>query len=84
MWDSLSTMGLKLENRFYGHKTKLINDGIKDPEKACILQVAGYHWVVALSTKDNKTYRIVDPWTGTVTTTEKYGNKITGGAVINK
>jgi len=85
IWQSLATtLPFKLLKRFYDWNISSIDSAIKDPKMACILQVNGFHWVVAVKRIPfTKHYIIVDPWGGKLSTTAKYGT-ITGGAVFIK
>ena len=86
IWSSIpSELCFSLHKRFYGYNAELIAEGLKLKNTAVILQVQGYHWVVAISKIPlTKTYIIADPWTGKLSTTLAYKNQITGGAVLIK
>lgn len=88
IWESLSSIGMKKENRFYGANYQLINEALAHPKKVCLIQVKmmnGFHWVLALSKVPgtNDTYNVADPWYGDRSTTRRYKNQISGGAVIS-
>ena len=92
IWESLpkvSTMHLvqrfKKENMTTAKMNELIRSALAAPKQACILQVNGNHWVLATGTVPGKNneYKIADPFFGDRSTTARYGNKITGGAIIS-
>lgn len=71
--------------RFYTFNQKVIDRALKDPDQVCLLQVQNYHWVVAVrKVPFTSTYVIADPWTGTTSTTLRYNNQVTGGAVLKR
>lgn len=82
LWDSLAKVGLKLEQRFFGHNQRLIQGALAHPKKFALIQVDGYHWVLATGNYSSGVYKIADPWFGDCSTTKRYG-RITGGAVIS-
>jgi hypothetical protein len=84
LWDSLSTVGLKLTKRGYGRNDSDIQSALKNPATVCILQVQGNHWVLATGNRLLGGYNIADSWFGDRSTTGRYGNNITGYAVISK
>lgn len=84
LWQSLSEVELKLLDRFYGKRDEKIKEAIKNPKKVCILQVNNNHWVVATGVSIFGGYNIADPWYGDKSTTRRYKNNITGGAILTK
>lgn len=97
IWESLPKVSaMHLMKRFRKEEmsnlnmNKLILTALINPKTAALVQVNGNHWVLATGTvKDAngniKTgeYQIADPWFGDRSTTARYGNKITGGAIIS-
>lgn len=88
IWGSMSKeLSFKLYQRFNGYgwlAESMCKQALKDKDQAVVLQVQGYHWVVAIRKNLFKGYTIADPWTGKVTTTKDYQHKITGGAILQK
>lgn len=80
IWTKLGIPGLIFEKRLYGKNEAEIDESLKDPKKAVILQVQNYHWVVCVGKNWNKSYRIADPWTGKRANMSKYDHDITGSA----
>jgi ABC-type bacteriocin/lantibiotic exporter with double-glycine peptidase domain len=83
IWSSMpKLLPFKLEKRLYSRNDDEIMKSLKDAKRAVILQVDGFHWVVALSKIPfTKHYRIGDPWTGKKSTTLSY-KAITGSAHV--
>ena len=84
LWGSLHRVGLKLDKRGYGRNDSDIQAALKNPATVCILQVQGNHWVLATGKRLLGGYNIADPWFGDRSTTGRYGNSITGYAIISK
>lgn len=82
IWTKLNLPNIKFDHRGYGRNDVEIMDALKDPNKAVILQVQNYHWVVALGRGLLKGYRIADPWFGDKSTTARYKDQITGYAIF--
>lgn len=82
LWGSIERETcFKLLTRFYGLKKDVIADGLKDPAKTVILNVAnGGHWVFALKSLPFNQYWVYDPWNDRKTV---YGG-VVGGAVFLK
>jgi len=57
---------------------------IMDPNYVVLLEVQGYHWVVAFDVIGKGEYRIADPWLGDIATTQRYRNDITGAAFVHR
>lgn len=80
LWSKLSLPAITFEKRLYGKNDDEIMKSLKDPNKAVILQVQNYHWVVCIGKNWSGSYRIADPWTGKKANISKYNNEITGSA----
>ena len=84
IWGFLPTaLPFKLEKRLYRRDDKAINESLAHPDKAVILQVDNYHWVVCLGVYKFAPwfYRIADPWFGRKMALPLSGYKeITGSA----
>lgn len=81
LWATINFSKMAFKWREYTFNPVMIDESLKDPNKAVILQVNnGAHWVVAIrKVPFSKHYFIVDPWDGKVKTTAAYKN-ITGSA----
>jgi len=66
-WQSVSErLCFNFARRYYGVNYPVIDEALKNPKKAVILEVEHYHWVLAIGKIPfTKIYRIADPWTGT-------------------
>lgn len=85
IWSSLPKVGLSLVRRVYGRNDTIIKSALAAPDQCCILQVNNNHWLFLIGRQlPVLGYRVVDPWTGQICYTNKYGNNITGCAVIGK
>jgi len=85
LWESVNdSLCFKFERRGYTRDDATIQNCLKDPNKAVLLQVQNYHWVVATGKSIFGGYNISDPWTGKRTTTRDYANQITGFASFTK
>jgi hypothetical protein len=78
-WTSLDFRSFKFEKRLRAFDPAAIEESLKDPRKAVILEVDHSHWVVALSKSVLGGYNIADPWFGDKSTTRRY-KKVTGSA----
>lgn len=83
IWSALNLKSMKFEKRLYGRNDVEIMNSLKDPNKAVILQVENYHWVVCLGKDLFGRYRIADPWFGDKSTVNRY-KIITGSAHFSK
>lgn len=81
-WDKLNLKAMTFEKRLYGRNDAEIEKSLKDPNKAVILQVENYHWVVCLGKDVFGRYRIADPWFGDKASINRY-KIITGSAHFN-
>lgn len=83
IWSSLpAVLPFHLEHRLYHDDRTAIEEAIQDPKRSALLQVDGYHWVVATGlVSKTKHYNIVDPWDGKKKTTSSYGH-VTGCAIF--
>lgn len=82
MWETLKLAHMAMELRIRSRDDQAIQQSLKDPSKAVILNVNnGAHWVVALS-KDilSKDYWVLDPWDGKKKLACKTYRNITGSA----
>ena len=82
LWQSVSReLCFKFIWRFYKYDERMILDAIKEPDKACLLEIKRAHWVVAIR-KVPFGYWVADPWSG------KGGfyatGSISGGAIFRK
>lgn len=88
LWRNLRFAGMKFDWRGYGRDDKKIQEYLKDPNKAVILQVNdGKHWVVAIRRTFlglGSGYICVDPWTGKQCDVLKVYKNITGAAYFSK
>ena len=82
LWDKINFKNFAFKTRFYGFEKDTIDDAIKNPDKAVILEVNHSHWVVATGQGFFGDYAIADPWGGIKTTLRGKGYTITGGAVF--
>ncbi|MHC1728055.1 MAG: hypothetical protein AB9866_18975 [Syntrophobacteraceae bacterium] len=82
LWQSINgKLPFNFVNRFYGRQSATIKECIADPDKACILQINGFHWVVAVKVIPSG-YRVIDPWTGNLTSIT--ATQVTGGATFQR
>lgn len=80
LWIKLKFEGFGFEKRLYGRNDAEIQISLKDPKKACILEVQGKHWVVCTGKDILGRYKIADPWFGDLSTMSRYKDEITGSA----
>lgn len=81
IWSSINSLScMSFEKRLYNRNDTEIMTSLKDPMKACILEVEGRHWVVAVrkSILPDR-YVILDPWFGDKASSKRY-KTITGSA----
>lgn len=79
IWQALNLPTVSFEKRLFGRNDVEIEKSLKDPDKAVILQVENYHWVVCLGKDLLGRYRIADPWFGDKSSVTRY-KSITGSA----
>lgn len=95
LWNSVTEKtGMKFLWRYYSYVDKDAVDASKNPFQAVLLRTRvklqngtySHHWVVGIRKVPftKQTWVIVDPLTGTLTTTLKYGNYIDGMATFCK
>lgn len=85
IWSSLPNIGMKLVQRVYRNDYNKLKSVYYSSDKYAILQVNSNHWVWVIGRYiPYLGWKIADPWTGTKTYTNRYGNKITGFAVVSK
>lgn len=86
LWNKLSFDKMQFVERIYFYDRRRIEQAMKDPKQAVILEVNNRsHWVVAL----RKTYFgddivILDPWTGAKAQAFKDYHEITGAAFFKQ
>ncbi len=78
-WTALKLKAMDFEKRLYGRNDAEIDISLKDPNKACILEVEHHHWVVCLGKDLFGRYRIADPWFGDKASITRY-KSITGSS----
>jgi ABC-type bacteriocin/lantibiotic exporter with double-glycine peptidase domain len=83
IWGSCQFSQYRFERREYGRNDANIKAALKNPDTSVILQVDGFHWVVATGTTVFGNYKIADPWFGDKATVSRYG-RITGAAYFRK
>lgn len=86
LWANLKFDSMKFDERTYGADHDKIKQALKDPKRACILEVDSVHWVVAYSTRVMKKddYIIIDPWDGKKKNLLGSYKKITGAAFFSE
>lgn len=82
LWPSVDNItNMRFEKRLYGRHDSEILKSLKDPDKACILEVEGRHWVTAMKkTLFGNSYIVADPWLGDKCDVLKRYKTITGSA----
>ena len=85
-WKALSFPTMRFEKREYGENMVGIQNAIRDPRKAVILQVnQGAHWVVAIrKALIGSDILIADPWDGTKCWAKKRYHDISGAAYFSR
>lgn len=85
-WKHLNFPKMKFVERTYSEDAPRIQDALKDPRKAVILNVSnGQHWVIALSKAWLRNdYVVFDPWTGKKTLAKGQYHNITGAAYFEQ
>lgn len=81
-WKSIDReLKFKFEWRFYNYQETRIIEALKNPNKACVLEIKKRHWVVALR-KVPYGYWVADPWDGR----NKFmsTSSISGGTILVK
>lgn len=88
IWSKLAFFPtMQFEDRLSGADMFVhVNQALRDPNQACILQVNGTaHWVVALGKSlFGNDYRILDPWTGKKGLARRDYHDITGCALFSR
>lgn len=86
LWTNLTFAKMKFTLRANGRDDGMIQEALKNPNKAVMLQVNnGAHWVVALrKTLFGKSYIVADPWSGDRCDVIKRYHNITGMAFFAK
>ena len=83
LWYKIKLANTKFVTRVRSRDDKMIQDSLKMPDEAVMLQVQKNHWVLALSKSIfGNGYVIIDPWTGKKTHTRIYKNDVTGFAIF--
>lgn len=82
IWSSVNNLaGMAFEKRLYGRNDAEIGISLKDPLRACILEVEGRHWVTVMKkTLFGNSYIVADPWFGDKCDVLKRYKTITGSA----
>lgn len=85
IWSSISNIGLRFVQRVFGRNDAVINEALINPNKCCLIQVNNNHWLWLIGRLvPGRGWKVVDPWHGDICYTDRYGNNITGCAVISK
>lgn len=85
LWGSLAKIGLKLNLRAYTRNDSTIQKALEAENAVCLLEVNHNHWLFLIGRKlPFLGYRVIDPWRGDKCYTSRYGNNITGFAVISR
>lgn len=64
IWKAINFRGMKFVKRGYGSHQVTVSSYANDPKTGCVLELDhGAHWVY-LEKVEDKTFHIVDPWTG--------------------
>lgn len=83
IWGSLPLLlNCRLLQRVYSYSKDLLNAALKSPYRAALLQVEGFHWVIATGRNWFGNIIAVDPWTGEKITVLKQYHSITGMAIL--
>lgn len=81
LWKNITFDKMRWVRREYNYSKAAVDEALKNPNKACILQVDGFHWVVPMrKTITGKDYLIADPWTGKKVALKSVYNNITGAS----
>lgn len=82
IWGAFHFFTMKFEKRLFGRNDTAIQESLKNPRKAVMLQVNdGAHWVVAIrKTLFGNSYIVADPWNGDKCNVIKRYKNITGSA----
>lgn len=85
LWNTLTLPRMGFKVRLYGQDDVAIQQALKDPRQAVILNVSnGGHWVVAIrKTLFGNDYVCVDPWTGKICLAKRDYRNIVGAAIFN-
>lgn len=87
LWDSINKLPcMSFNERLYGRDDAKIMESLKDPDKACILQVNyGQHWILPLrKSLISNDYVCLDPWTGGKCLAVRDYHNITGMATFSR
>lgn len=86
IWQNLRFSKMKFVRRYYGEQTAVIDEHLRHPDKAVILQVDNKaHWVIALRKNlIGKDYVCLDPWDGKKKDVKKAYKNITGFATFER
>ena|SRR3990167_7378547 len=82
LWPSVNNISnMRFVERVRGRNDAKIIESLKDPNKACILEVQGRHWVTAIKRNFfGSSYTVVDPWFGDKCDVLKRYKAISGSA----
>lgn len=79
LWNTIDFATFKFTQRVYAFDPVRIEDSLKDPDKAVILEVWNMsHWVALVRRSLFGGYVVADPWTGKLITIKK--SEVTGSA----
>lgn len=85
IWSSLANIGLRLVERVRVRNDVKIRAALASPSQCCIVEVNHNHWLFVVGRYIPVLgYRVIDPWRGDYCYTNRYGNNITGCAIISK
>ena len=66
IWKSINkVLNFNFVWRGYKYDEKVILDALKDPDKACLLEIRKAHWVVGIRKVPLLGYWVADPWNAT-------------------
>jgi hypothetical protein len=82
IWKDIKFSNFHFVKRFYGMQKDVIDAALAAPFDTVLLEVGHSHWIWAIGHAWGGGYRICDPWDGSKSTTIRYKNDITGGAVF--
>ena len=84
LWTKLNLPTVSFIKRGYGRNDVEIVEAIQNPDKAVILEVENFHWVLCIGKSLLGGYNIIDPWFGKPSTTRSYKDQVTGYAIFKR
>lgn len=85
IWSALRLRSMKFDRRAYSRDDAEIRAALRDPDRAVIFQVDGFHWVVGIKpTLLGNDYVVVDPWDGRKKSLRSAYSRITGAAYFSR